>query len=107
MANAVANALASFGATPNQLPLSPAAVWCMGSAKQATSSLATGTRRSCPTTRQDSIGIEYERANRRRPRCATAARRWSLHIGGAAIGSGTLILPFRVEEIGRSAETLT
>ena len=32
MANAVANALASFGATPNQLPLSPARVWHMGSA---------------------------------------------------------------------------
>ena len=31
MANAVANALASFGAMPNQLPLSPARVWLMGS----------------------------------------------------------------------------
>ena len=30
MANAVANALASFGAMPNQLPLSPARVWRMG-----------------------------------------------------------------------------
>src|SRR6516164_3658723 len=36
MANAVANALASFGATPNQLPLSPARVWHMGSVKQST-----------------------------------------------------------------------
>jgi aerobic carbon-monoxide dehydrogenase large subunit len=36
MANAVANALASFGAMPNQLPLSPARVWHMGSAKQST-----------------------------------------------------------------------
>jgi adenylate cyclase len=33
MANAVANALVSFGAMPNQLPLSPARVWHMGSAK--------------------------------------------------------------------------
>jgi aerobic carbon-monoxide dehydrogenase large subunit len=31
MANAVANALASFGALPNALPLSPARVWLMGS----------------------------------------------------------------------------
>jgi len=31
MANAVANALARFGAMPNQLPLSPARVWLMGS----------------------------------------------------------------------------
>ena len=30
MANAVGNALASFGAMPNQLPLSPARVWRMG-----------------------------------------------------------------------------
>ena len=30
MANAVADALASFGAMPNQLPLSPARVWQMG-----------------------------------------------------------------------------
>jgi carbon-monoxide dehydrogenase large subunit len=30
MANAVANALASVGAMPNQLPLSPARVWLMG-----------------------------------------------------------------------------
>jgi carbon-monoxide dehydrogenase large subunit len=30
MANAVANALGSFGAMPNQLPLSPARVWLMG-----------------------------------------------------------------------------
>jgi carbon-monoxide dehydrogenase large subunit len=30
MANAVANALASFDATPNELPLSPARVWQMG-----------------------------------------------------------------------------
>jgi hypothetical protein len=36
MANAVANALTSFGAMPNQLPLSPAGVWHMGSAKQST-----------------------------------------------------------------------
>ena len=35
MANAVANALASFGAMPNQLPLSPAGVWHMGSAKRS------------------------------------------------------------------------
>ena len=35
MANAVANALASFGAMPNQLPLSPARVWHMSSAKQS------------------------------------------------------------------------
>jgi carbon-monoxide dehydrogenase large subunit len=34
MANAVANALASFGAMPNQLPLSPARVWRMGQATQ-------------------------------------------------------------------------
>jgi carbon-monoxide dehydrogenase large subunit len=34
MANAVANALASFGAMPNQLPLSPDRVWQMGSAQQ-------------------------------------------------------------------------
>jgi carbon-monoxide dehydrogenase large subunit len=33
MANAVANALASFGAMPNQLPLSPARVWLIGSNK--------------------------------------------------------------------------
>ena len=33
MANAVANALTSFGAKPNQLPLSPARVWLMGSNK--------------------------------------------------------------------------
>ena len=38
MANAVANALASFGAMPNQLPLSPARVWHMGSDKQSTRS---------------------------------------------------------------------
>jgi aerobic carbon-monoxide dehydrogenase large subunit len=30
MANAVASALTSFGAKPNQLPLSPARVWQMG-----------------------------------------------------------------------------
>src|SRR6185436_14393762 len=35
MANAVANALASFGAMPNQLPLSPARIWHMGSVKQS------------------------------------------------------------------------
>src|SRR6516162_2000608 len=35
MANAVANALASFGAMPNQLPLSPARVWHMGSATRS------------------------------------------------------------------------
>ena len=40
MANAVANALASFGPMPNQLPLSPARVWHIGSAKQATDSSA-------------------------------------------------------------------
>jgi len=34
MANAVASALASFGAMPNDLPLSPARVWRMGQAKQ-------------------------------------------------------------------------
>jgi carbon-monoxide dehydrogenase large subunit len=34
MANAVASALASFGAMPNQLPLSPPRVWRMGSARQ-------------------------------------------------------------------------
>ena len=34
MANAVANALASFGAMPNQLPLSPARVWLMGSTQK-------------------------------------------------------------------------
>jgi carbon-monoxide dehydrogenase large subunit len=34
MANAVANALASFGAKPNQLPLSPARVWLMGSTQK-------------------------------------------------------------------------
>jgi len=33
MANAVANALASFGAMPNELPLSPARVWHMSSVK--------------------------------------------------------------------------
>jgi hypothetical protein len=38
MANAVANALASFGAVPNQLPLSPARVWHMGSTNQSTGS---------------------------------------------------------------------
>ena len=35
MANAVATALASFGAMPNQLPLSPARVWLMGSIKNS------------------------------------------------------------------------
>src|ERR1700731_3073765 len=39
MANAVANALASFGAMPNQLPLSPARVWHMTTAKQSTGGL--------------------------------------------------------------------
>jgi carbon-monoxide dehydrogenase large subunit len=34
MANAVANALASFGAMPNQLPLSPARVWLMGTTQK-------------------------------------------------------------------------
>jgi carbon-monoxide dehydrogenase large subunit len=34
MANAVADALAAFGAMPNQLPLSPARVWRMGPAGQ-------------------------------------------------------------------------
>ena len=38
MANAVANALGSFGAMPNQLPLSPARVWHMSSAKRSTAS---------------------------------------------------------------------
>jgi len=38
MANAVANALASFGAMPNQLPLTPARVWHMGSSKQSAGS---------------------------------------------------------------------
>ena len=38
MANAVANALASFGAMPNKLPLSSARVWHMGSRKQTTGS---------------------------------------------------------------------
>jgi len=33
VANAVANALTSFGAKPNHLPLSPARVWRMSSAK--------------------------------------------------------------------------
>ena len=35
MANAVANALASFGAMPNELPLSPDRVWQMSSVKQS------------------------------------------------------------------------
>ena len=35
MANAVANALASFEAMPNQLPLSPARVWRMALAKNS------------------------------------------------------------------------
>ena len=35
MANAVANALASFGAMPNQLPLSPARVWQMASIEKS------------------------------------------------------------------------
>jgi len=35
MANAVAGALASFGAMPNQLPLSPARVWLMGSVNES------------------------------------------------------------------------
>ena len=39
MANAVGNALASFGAMPNRLPLSPARVWHMSSGKQSTASL--------------------------------------------------------------------
>jgi aerobic carbon-monoxide dehydrogenase large subunit len=38
MANAVASALAAFGATPNRLPLSPARVWHMVSAKQSAGS---------------------------------------------------------------------
>jgi hypothetical protein len=33
MTNAVGNALVSFGAMPNQLPLSPARVWHMSSVK--------------------------------------------------------------------------
>ena len=40
MANAVANALTSFGAMPNQLPLSPARVWHMSSAKPVLFDLA-------------------------------------------------------------------
>lgn len=39
MANAVAAALASFGAMPNELPLSPARVWRMGQVKQSPESL--------------------------------------------------------------------
>src|ERR1700693_5923551 len=39
MAHAVANALASFGAMPNQLPLSPARVWLMGSINRPGGSL--------------------------------------------------------------------
>src|SRR5438105_9077822 len=39
MANAIANALASFGATPNQLPLSPARVRHMATAKKSTGGL--------------------------------------------------------------------
>jgi carbon-monoxide dehydrogenase large subunit len=35
MANAVANGLASLGAMPNQLPLSPERVWLMGSIKKS------------------------------------------------------------------------
>jgi carbon-monoxide dehydrogenase large subunit len=35
MANAVANALASFGAMPSELPLSPARVWSMAAAKSS------------------------------------------------------------------------
>jgi hypothetical protein len=35
MANAVANALASFGAMPNQLPISPARVWQMRKSRSA------------------------------------------------------------------------
>ena len=35
MANAVAGALASFGAMPNQLPLSPARIWLMGSVNES------------------------------------------------------------------------
>ena len=38
MANAVANALASFGAIPNQLPLSPSRVWHMISSRQSAES---------------------------------------------------------------------
>jgi aerobic carbon-monoxide dehydrogenase large subunit len=34
MANAVADALASFGAMPNELPLSPARIWHMASAER-------------------------------------------------------------------------
>src|SRR5205823_11581576 len=39
MANAVANALVSFGAMPNQMPLSPARVWHMATAKRSTGGL--------------------------------------------------------------------
>jgi carbon-monoxide dehydrogenase large subunit len=38
MANAVGYVLAAFAAMPNQLPLSPARVWHMGSAKRPTGS---------------------------------------------------------------------
>ena len=38
MANAVANALVWFGAMPNQLPLTSARVWHMGSSKQSAGS---------------------------------------------------------------------
>ena len=38
LANAVANALASFGAIPNQLPLSPSRVWHMISSRQSAES---------------------------------------------------------------------
>jgi len=38
MANAVANALVSFGAIPNQLPLSPSRVWHMISSRQSAES---------------------------------------------------------------------
>jgi hypothetical protein len=35
MANAVGNALAWFGAMPNELPLSPARIWHIASAKRS------------------------------------------------------------------------
>jgi carbon-monoxide dehydrogenase large subunit len=42
MANAVANALASFGAMPNELPLSPARVWSMGSTNRLSDAHGSG-----------------------------------------------------------------
>jgi carbon-monoxide dehydrogenase large subunit len=45
MANAVANALASFGAMPNQLPVSPARVWQMRKSRSAKCTFTAITRR--------------------------------------------------------------